>query len=154
MNVSGHYNCYHWCSLDIPHHMVLEVMKLALRKLILTFWENSVGLYMGSPVSEFRAHTFLHISIQSGALGQVWHGTLVSAAFYMVLIQSTWRIYSAVEAVHWKWRVANTKARNSFLPYLLPSLWLEQLTSIRSTRLSPSWYPLLKHGTYFQKEIK
>lgn len=101
MNVTGHYNCYHWCSLDIPHHMALEVMKLASRKLILTFSENSIGLYMGLPVSEFRAHTFLYISIQSGALGQVWHGSLVFASFYTVLIQSTWRIYSVVEAVHW-----------------------------------------------------
>lgn len=154
MNVNGHCNCYHWCFLDIPHYIALEVMKSASRKLILTFWENSIGLYMGLPVSEFRAHTFLHISIQSGALGQVWHGTLVSASFYTVLIQSTWRIYSVVEAVHCKWRVANTKARNSFLPYLLSSLGLEQLTSIRTTRLSPSWYPLLKHGTYFHIDIK
>lgn len=53
-----------------------------------------------------------------------------------------------------EWRVANTKARSSFLPYLLSSLGLEQLTSIRSTRLSSSWYPLLKHGTYFHIEIK
>lgn len=39
MNVNGHCNCYHWCFLDIPHYIALEVMKSASRKLILTFWE-------------------------------------------------------------------------------------------------------------------
>lgn len=108
--------------------------EISFKKIILTFSENSIGLYMGVPVSEFRAHRFLYISIQSGALGQVWHGSLVFASFYTVLIQRHLEniLCSGGSSLGGELQILRP---GSFLPYL-SSLGLEQLTSIRSTRLT------------------
>lgn len=118
--------------LGIQYSFGIGSDKINFKKVYLL--RESHSLYMCLPVSEFRAQTVVHSSVQSGALG-LWGslpGTSASASGfnpghpeYVLCIGGS---LAQVESCK------DLKQLQKLKPVLL-SLWLEQLTSMRSAGL-------------------